>query len=444
MARQAAFDMLTEVEEKGAFSNVAVDRVLSAGELSSADRGLATEILYGVLTWKRPIESILDDAVHGGLRSIDATIRRVLSTGVYQLVWLDRIPDHAAVDETVGLSADVGEGRAKGLVNAVLREVVDRRESGRLQWWDDEDRDRKPARYLGERYSLPNWMANRLWQLEGTDRAEALAEALTERAPTMLRGLASGAPESLPDAERVRSIPRGIRASGFDDAVVEGLRDGRWIVQDLGAQAVVELADVRPGDRVLDGCAGRGGKTLALADRVGDNGEVVAVDPAGRKLEALAANADEAGLRGRIQIRTGPLESVVNEDAQDPYDVVLIDAPCSGLGVVRRQPDIRWNRSEADVTELVSLQKTLLEAGAEVVRPGGRLVYAVCTFLTEEGPKQVDRLVEARDEFEIEPPEGPDDVDWSVFLREDGAIDTDPLRHDADMFYAAKLRRAGS
>jgi 16S rRNA (cytosine967-C5)-methyltransferase len=432
--------MLTEVEQRGAFSNVAVDRVLSGGDFSAADRGLATQIAYGVLTWKRAIESILEETVHGGLRSLDEPVRRALAIGVYQLVWLDRVPDHAAVDETVALTRDLGASRAKGLVNAVLREVVQRRDGGSLQWWNSADKERKPARYLGERYSLPNWMANRLWQLEEAERAEALAEALTQDAPTMLRGLGGGDPETIEGAEPGSSIPRAIRVPGFTDDVRAGLEDVDWIVQDLGAQAVVELADVQPGDRVLDGCAGRGGKTLAMADRVGASGEVVAVDPAGQKLESLADAAVEAGLRERIRIWTGPLEALVEETEEASFDVVLIDAPCSGLGVLRRQPEIRWNRSEADVTELVSLQRTLLEAGAGRVRAGGHLVYAVCTFLTEEGPKQVERFTEAHPAYDVEAPQGPEDVDWAPYVRDDGAIETDPLRHDADLFYAAKLR----
>jgi 16S rRNA (cytosine967-C5)-methyltransferase len=439
MARRAAFDMLTEVERRGAFSNVAVDTVLSGADLSAADRGLATQITYGVLTWKRAIDSILEETVHGGLRSLDDPVHRVLAIGVYQLAWLDRVPDHAAVDETVALTQNVGASRAKGLVNAVLREVGQRRDDDSLQWWNPADRERKPARYLGERYSLPNWMANRLWQLESIDRAEALAEALTQRAPTMLRGLGGGDPETLEGAEPVASMPRAIRVPGFTDDVRAGLEDVDWIVQDLGAQAVVELADVQPGDRVLDGCAGRGGKTLAMADRVGASGEVVAVDPAGEKLESLADSAAKAGLRDRIRLWTGPLEALVEETEEASFDVVLIDAPCSGLGVLRRQPEIRWNRREADVTELVSLQRTLLEAGAGRVRPGGHLVYAVCTFLTEEGPKQVERFVEHYEAFDVEAPQGPEDIDWEPYLLEDGAVETDPLRHDADLFYAAKL-----
>ena len=143
-----------------------------------------------------------------------------------------------------------------------------------------------------------------------------------------------------------------------------------------------------------------------------------------------------------MNIRSGPLESIVDDDPDERYDVVVIDAPCSGLGVLRRQPEIRWRRNEADVTELVALQRTLLAAGARAVRPGGRLVYAVCTFLSEEGPKQVTRLSDAHSDFDIDPPGESTDVDWSPYLRDDGGIDTDPLRHDADRFYAAALRRS--
>lgn len=454
MSRRTAYRVLKRVDEDAAYSNIALDHELESSGMSPEDKGLATELTYGTLTWRRALDCILDDIVHGGVSRLQDDVLRVLRIGAYQLVFLDKIPPHAAVDESVKLADEVQSGRARGLINAVLRTLVERvEEAGEegLKWWDERDRERKPVRYLGERFSLPNWITNRLLQLYDADKAERLAAAFATRPPYYVRLLTEGAVEGMKAGETpVAGVEHAVCIERMTPPVREGLRDGQLVVQDLGAQLVAELAGTGEGTSVLDGCAGLGGKTLTLAQLKGPEARVLAVDSAAQKLDRLRSTARSAGLADRIETAPSELQAYA-ETADEQFDVVMVDAPCSALGVMRRHPEIRWNRREADIPGLVKLQAELLESAATLVRPGGTLVYAVCTFMREEGPKQVTKLLEARDDFERagmpEEVAGDEDdetggrVDWPRFLDEQGDLYTDPDEDDADMFYAARLRR---
>lgn len=438
-ARRIAFDVLERVDREEAFADRALDAALEEHAPSPEDRGLATRLVYGTLTWRRALDCILDDAVHGGVDSLDDDVRRVLRLGTYQIVFLSRIPDHAAVDEAVSLNDERAEPHASGLVNAVLRTIAD--DADDLEWWDEADRDRKPVRYLGQRYSLPNWIANRLIQIYGLSRAETLADAFNDRPPTYLRPLRDEAHDMLPLLEEIEvpdAPPSAFRATSMTDTIREGLDARRWIAQDVGSQWITRWVGASSGDDVLDGCAGRGGKTLALALDVGFEGRVVAVEPDDWKLDQLRETAEKAALAQRIEPAAGELQAWADA-TEETFERVLIDAPCSSLGLLRRQPEVRWRRDESDIPALVELQSELLEAGASMVAPGGILVYSVCTFTNEEGYKQVDALIDASEDFErADPPEG---FEGMHLLDERGDLQLDPASNDSDVFYAARLRR---
>lgn len=433
MPRALAYDVLERVEREGAFSDRALDAEIDAREVDDRDRRLATELVYGVLRWRRTLDRVLDEVVHGGTESLDEEVLRVLRLGVYQLLFLDRVPAHAAVDEAVEMVGDRGVPSARGLVNAVLREV------GERDLEDVHDVQGDPATsasVLGARYSLPNWIANRILQIYGEERAEAVAAGLSERPPTHLRWYGDEAPESwdaLPDPDGA------YRAEGLTESVERALESGRAVFQDVGSQLVAAFVGASAGDSVLDAAAGQGGKTAWLADAVGEAGRVTAVDDVEWKLERNDELVRRLGVAGRCRMAAGRIEDFAAPDDLR-YDRVLVDAPCSGLGVLRRHPEIRWRRREADIPSLVETQASMLEAASRWVAPGGTLTYAVCTFTTEEGHKQVDGFLESTDEFEeIGPPEG--EVDWSGYVDDGGRLVVDPAEHGADCFFAARLRR---
>lgn len=440
--RHIAQEVLEKIERQDAYSHIALDAALQASGLDGRDRGLATELVYGTLTWQRALDRVLDEFVRGGVDKLDLPVLVALRVGAYQLIFLDRIPAHAAVDEAVQITKQGPSGAASGLVNAVLRNIVRNRDD--ITWWSERNREAKPARYIGQRWSLPNWIGNRLLQYHGFERAEQMAEAFDRRPPLYLRLTGAFEGPELPEGVTlVDGVPGAARADGFSEEVRYGLEHGHWTVQDLGSQLIGLFTGARPGESVLDGCAGLGGKTLHLARLVGVDGDVVALDPASTKIEMLAAAADLTRVSDWVDGHVGELQGFAQSDGRE-FDRVLVDAPCSGLGVIRRHPETRWRRQEADIFNLTKLQVELLDAAAALVRPGGVLTYGVCTFTNEEGPKQIDAFLERHDGWErADAPQGGEgaQVDWQNYLDEAGQLSLNPLDHDTDAFFAARLRR---
>ncbi|MBA2663711.1 MAG: 16S rRNA (cytosine(967)-C(5))-methyltransferase RsmB [Bradymonadaceae bacterium] len=444
MPRRTALDVLKRVELDHAYSHIALANAFGAHLLSERDRGLATELVYGTLTWQRTIDRMLDCFVRRGVESLDVPILIDLRLAIYQLVFLDRIPEHAIVDEAVNLAKEESGKGAGGLVNGVLRSIL--RSRADLKGWDEADRDKQPARYLAQRYSLPDWLAERFLSRHGFERALAMAEAFTKRPALFLRYLGDepGIVDKLPEGVSVvEGLPGAFVAAGLSDALRSGLEDYSWVVQDLGSQLVGWFADAERGQSVLDACAGLGGKTLALAEVVGSEGRVEAVEPNLGKVEKLQQALAATKLAGRVGVHQAMLQDFAKSGDRS-FDIVLVDAPCTGLGVMRRHPEMRWRRSEDDIVELVTIQRELLEAAAGLVKPGGVLVYSVCTFSGEEGPDQVAHFLKNHPEFErAGAPKHANSaqIAWPRYLDENSDMALNPLDHDADAFYAARLRR---
>lgn len=453
MPRKTALEVLMRVEREQAYSHIALANALLARPLSARDRGLATEIIYGTLTRQRTLDTMLSGFVKRGLRGLEARVKISLRMALYQLVYLDRIPEHAIVDEAVNL-AKAGSGHgAGGLVNGVLRNVLRNREQ--LKGWDEADKDRRPVRYLGERYSLPDWLANRMTQHFGVDRVEAVADAFCQRPDLYLRLLTGTSAQlnELPEGvEVVEGVPGAFKVAGFGEELRAGLEDHRWVVQDLGSQLIGWFVGAKPGQKVLDACAGLGGKTLSLADDIlavgldsgTEHGLVQAVEPNRGKVEKLRAAVAACGWEDRVLVMQGTLQDYFaenEESCRDAFDYVLVDAPCTGLGVIRRHPETRWRRTEADIRALSKIQRDLLDVASVCVAPGGVLVYSVCTFTVEEGTRQVTNFLERHPEFERAglPEDSP--IDWAKYTDAQGAMALNPLDHGADGFYAVRLRR---
>ncbi len=425
MPRRLAFDVLQRVEE-GAYSHIALATALDRADLSSVNRGLATQLVYGTLTWQRAIDDVIHERLKSGIKSVGEDGRLLLRLGVYQILFLERVPAHAAINETVEMAhALVPE--LVPVINAVLRRVS--REMP--NWWNDADRQKKPARYLGQRWSVPNWMSNRMLQLYGgVDRVEPLLEALSLSPPLWMRSRADDVPEG---ATPHASVPRAWVAENFNGEVLEGLKDGRWSVQDIAAQLVGHLTAIglEPGAHVLDACAGLGGKSLHLASL---GLKVHAVDPNASKISMLrdaAASQEVTNLTAEI---------VRAQDVRGDFDAVLLDAPCSGLGTIRRHPETRWTKTEADITNLAKIQSELLDSVVHLVKPGGVLVYSVCTWSREETSKQIELFLARHPEFAIQKPES-ELFDWAPFLKGD-YVALDAANHNADGFFAARMIRS--
>jgi 16S rRNA (cytosine967-C5)-methyltransferase len=422
-ARQVAHEALIWIAEQGAYSHIALGALLERHPLEERDRGLCTELVYGTLTWQRVIdEALLARVVSRPLERVDLPVLVALRVAAYQLGWLERVPAHAALNEAVeDIKRRVGPGAA-GFVNGALRALQRRMEGADLRA-ARLAHTRAPVAKLALTWSLPDWLAKRLIAMFGEAEAHAWGEAFARRPPLWARRVATD--------EVVR----------LDSLVVEAreaIERGELAIQDLGSQLVGRMAGEVAGLRVLDACAGLGGKTTQLARYVGESGRVVAVDPQRAKLELLRQAAKRQGVSARVEVVCGELERVA--EALGLFDVVLVDAPCSGLGVLARHPETRWRRQEADIKALVEVQRRLLEQAAALVKPGGALVYSVCTWTIEEGPGQLAAFLAAHPGWRVEAPAG-----WAQPVElVDGALRTSPPRDDCDAFWAVRLARPGT
>lgn len=431
-ARGVALLVLGQLEEEEAFLQPALQSAAAKARLDARDRGLALELVMGVERWRLRLDHALAPHVQRGLEQTEPTARRLLRLAAYQLLFLDRIPPRAAVHSAVELARSWMGERAAGFVNGVLRGLTRSEPS----WPEGDD-----VASIAVRTSTPEWLVAR-WSLAGGAAfAVAMAEAHNRPAPLTVRA-AGPAPDRDALAERLRAegatvqatahAPDGLHVSGhpspFEGAA---FRDGWWQAQDEASQLVVRLLDPQPGERVWDACAAPGGKTRYISRLMGDRGAVVATDVHPTKAERLGR-----ALRGRASVAVHHRDVVEGPPPGERFDRVLLDAPCTALGIMRRHPEIKWRRGPADIEARAALQARLLDAAADAVRPGGLLVYSVCSDTAEEGPDQLAAFVERRPDFTVERPD-----DTALPLADDGTLRLDPHRHGADGFFAARLRR---
>ena len=426
-ARSAAYDVLRAVRTEDAYANLALQQVLSARGLEGRDAAFATELAAGTLRGLGTYDAIIDACVP---KRPQARLRDVLRLGAHQLLAM-RVPTHAAVSATVDLAKARTGPRSAGLVNAVLRRIGER---GLEEWVADLAPADETGR-LALAHSHPAWVVDALREAVGPDEIDALLAADNQppRVTLVARpGLATV--EELPGTPTPWS-PYGVVAEAGDPGAVPAVRDGRAGVQDEGSQLVaVAFADAPldgRDDRWLDACAGPGGKAALL--------QAIA-DQRGASLVAAERQPHRAALVRRAGVR----RVVVADGTRPPYaagtfDRVLVDAPCSGLGALRRRPESRWRRQPSDLEALVPLQKALLTSALESVRPGGLVLYATCSPVLAETRDVVAAILE---------PGGADlvPIEWDV-PDSDGPLPGTrqlwPHRHQTDAMFLALLRSRG-
>jgi 16S rRNA (cytosine967-C5)-methyltransferase len=401
-------------------------------------------LLYGTLRWRKRLDAHLKTYIRRPLKTLNPFVRNLLRLSLYQLLFLERIPAYAAVNEAVELAKTRAGAKPSGFVNGVLRNLL---------------RDKPPVpkpdpkslsvSALAECWSHPEWLI-RLWiDYFGAEQIEALLQANNQEAPLVLRAaLMRGARDALLnilhdeniDASPTPWSPQGVTVStGIAIRDLPGFEEGLFQVQGEASQLVSYLLAPMPGDCVLDACAGLGGKTTHIAELMNDEGEIVAVDISEKNLKKLAESAARLGLKS---IR--PSQADTSERLFGPinqlYDRILIDAPCSGLGTLRSHPEIKWNRTQIDIKRLAHLQKSILAQTASYVKPGGVLVYATCTLSEEENERLVASFLADHNHFALEdaasylPEAAKQMVRGSYFLAA-------PHLHNTDGFFAARMRR---
>ena len=394
--RLVAWRVLEAVGD-GAYADLALERELKRQPLSPRDRALATELAYGAIRQRRQLDAWLDRYGKVPAAKQPPRLRWLLHIALQQLLFADRVPSSAAVSTAVELAKRQRLLKLAPVVNGVLRAVVRALEAGEALPLPAE-----PKQRLALEQSLPDWLVNELWQCIGPERTTALAQA-ANRIPSLdlrvnplrttveqqLQALAAAGIEAQPIAD----LPQGISVMGRPGSLTQlpGFAEGHWCVQDRAAQRIAPLLDPQPGQRVLDACAAPGGKATHLAELMADQGEVLALDRAPARLEQVQANAERLGLRC---IHTEAADATALEAFEpEGFDRVLLDVPCSGLGTLARHVDARWSLKPAAIGQLSVLQNQLLEQGARLVRPGGRLVYATCTVHPAENRQLVDAFL---------------------------------------------------
>ncbi|MFH1985535.1 MAG: 16S rRNA (cytosine(967)-C(5))-methyltransferase RsmB [Pseudomonadota bacterium] len=446
-ARYLALQLLIAMEDRRfTLDRILEDRQASMDTLDPRDRALVQAIVYGVLRWRSRLDAVIDACLSSPGRRIDPVIRNILRMGIFQLSALDRIPPSAAVHSAVELARASGKKQLAGFVNAVLRQAQ-RRGVDELLRPPSED----PAAALALEHAIPRWMADRWLARYGNEEASAFCRGINTVAPLVGRVntlkttreavMAALTADGACTAPTTVS-PDGLVITGLTGPIAKmpAVAQGHLRIQDEGAQLVTFLLAPKPGETVLDACAGRGGKTGHLAQLMENQGRLLAVDSDVRRLSALAADMLQLGISCVDTLRLD-LNHPVPPGTMSAFDRILLDAPCSGMGVIRRNPDTKWTRQPSDLTRYGDRQRRFLSHLAPLVKPSGVLVYAVCSLEAEETTVVVTDFLSRHSAFSLCPPPSSLDLHSRGLVDADGCFRSTPHRHGMDGFFAATFRR---
>ena len=436
-ARATALRVLADCRSNGAWADAALKAQISRDGLSGPDAALCSRIVYGVMQNRMLLDFYIGAYCTQKPDHLQPPLLEILRIGAYQILYLDKIPDSAAVNTSVELTKLAKRGQAAGLVNAVLRKISKNKA----------DLPPVPNRNDVERlsilYSHPKWLAKRLVNLLGREEAERFLASNNQIAPiTVQVNPLKTTTEALMDELQCAGIsvqyhswvPDCLELSGTGDlAALPSFREGKFLVQDPAARLVSLIAGISPGQKVLDVCAAPGGKSLSAAFAMAGRGSILACDLHENKLKRIQESARRLG----VDIITTQAADgrVFCPEWETAFDTVLVDAPCSGLGIIRKKPDTRYKKAD-DLFTLPVIQAAILDNAARYVRPGGTLVYSTCTILPEENEQVTAAFLAEHTDFALEPFELSQPVGIS-----DGSLTLWPQRHDTDGFYICRMKR---
>ena len=438
--RRIAVEVLDDVLKKDAYAAMSLDDRLNGANLIQLDRRLCASIVY------RTLENLytIDFALSGFLRDADAlepTVRSILRTAACQILFHDRVPNSAAVNEAVKLTREMRLDGFSGMVNAVLRRLADR--YAEIAWPKEDE----GARYLSVTYSMPEWLAQRLIDDYGWDEALKIAAYRTEKhavtvrptygkekefAAALAKKVWETEPAVLPGATRVYGAMQIARDSDY--------LNGLFSIQGEGSMVAAEAVGVRRGMNVLDCCAAPGGKTAYMAERMEGTGRVYAWDLHSHRVELIRAMTRRLRLEN---VRMTPRDAeALREEMAETMDAVLLDAPCSGLGVMDDKPDVKYRPTPESVAALCETQRRLLNTCCRYVKPGGVLVYSTCSMLKDENERQIARFLKEHPEFAMDPL--PDTIPEALRAQAGpNGLQLLPHRDHVEGFFVARMKRRG-
>ena len=428
-ARNLALAVLEDVFVNQAYSNIALNKHLKGSQLSAADKGLVTEIVYGTVARKLTLEWYLSHFIQDRDK-LDNWLYILLLMSAYQVRFLDKVPDHAVVNEAVELAKARKKGSEK-LVNAVLRRIL-------REGWPDVDSIKRKNKRDSIAYSLPVWLVSKLKEEYGKERAQAIFESL------LVRNKASIRVTDLSQKEEIKAVLEAsdspLAASGLvkeqghfagHDLFAEGV----ITIQDESSQLVAPTLDLQGDEQVLDACAAPGGKTAHMASYL-TSGKITALDLYDHKLNLIQENAQRLGVADRVQTQKLDARKVHEFFEKDSFDKILVDAPCSGTGLLRRKPDIKYNKETADFASLQQIQLEILGSVCQTLRKGGIITYSTCTIVSEENFHVVEAFLESHPEFEQVKLEH----ECKDILK-DGCILITPELYGSDGFFISQFRK---
>ncbi len=437
--RGIAVKILNRVDRTDAYLDKLLEIEIKNSELSGPDKSLLFEIVHGVMRWLGRIDWILNGFYKGQFSKCIPNVKNALRVALYQILFLDKVPDYAAVNEAVEFVKKLQGQKPADLTNAVLRNII--RSKNAINYPKPEE---DIVNYLSAYYSHPGWLVKRWVARFGREFTEQLLIADNNKPYLALRvnniksnidelkGLLDKVELKYSQGKYVNEFVRLHTLTNITDW--EYFTKGYFSVQDESTGIPCKLLEVKPGMRVLDLCAAPGGKTAFLADMMNNEGEIIALDRYESRLKILSKNLERLGV---TNVKTIVVEAEAFQD-EELFDRVLIDAPCSGLGTLTKKPDIKWKRDLGDIRKIVNIQYELIKKGASLVKPGGILVYSTCTIEPEENFEIVRKFIDEQPGFQLL---NARDFIAEELVGENGCVQTYPNVHQIDGSFAAKLQR---
>lgn len=438
--RKIAAKILYDVEYNGAYTNIALSKTFKNSSFSPNEKGLITELVYGVTEKRITLDYIISLFSKIKIKKIAPNVLTALRLGTYQILYTEKIPDSAAVNESVNLAKSYGGQRIAGFVNGVLRSIIRQKESIKYPI--------TPNERLSVLYSFPQELTDFFISEYGVDFTEEMYGAFSKKVPLTLRcNLLKTTPNKLVDELQNAGIKAEIYKNEYfptlDYAItVDGLKNieslpsylkGKFYIQDIAAMLVGEILNPKSGSTSIDLCAAPGGKATHMAEKMNNHGKVIAFDIYEHKIKLINENASRLGI-DICHSFVGDA-TVINDEYKNCAENVLVDAPCSGFGIMGKKPDIRYCRSISDVESLAEISFKALNSGAEYVKQGGVLVYSTCTLTKRENEENVKRFLEEKgDIFSLEP------ID-EINEKNSGYVTLYPHIHGTDGFFICKFRK---
>ena len=413
---------------------------------SRRDRALFSAIVYGVLRWRGRLDYLINYFSNTPIRKIDPAVLNILRLGLFQIIYLDRIPDSAAVNTAVDLTKQIESLRVAGFVNALLRKAARHYTQVPFSTFAN-----NPVSYLTNTCSLPNWIAQRWLKRFSPKMLTALCDTINSIPPITIRtntlqttreALMLFLKDEVESVGKTPIAPDGLTIMGPKQAIPElaGFTKGWFQVQDEAAQLVSLLLNPKPKETVLDACAGLGGKTAHIAQLMQNKGKIVALDKDEKKLQQLGFEMQRLNI-SIVHALCHDLNSSLDPEQIGDFDRILLDAPCSGLGVLRRNPDIKWNSNKAGLRRQASTQKQLLTNLSNILKPKGILVYAVCSIEPEENEAVVNAFLKNHPEFVIDNNSGSLPESLHSQVEPKTGFKTLPMFDNMDGFFLVRLRK---